>query len=129
MPSVRRKNILYVGIALTALIVGGVAITTGMQYRKTVLKARESVLIDNLAGLRTAVKKYTLEQELAPQSLDDLVKAGYVRDIPSDPITGKKDWRVTQGEVERASKKVNGIVDVHSASAEKSSIGSPYNQW
>lgn len=128
MPSVR-KTIVYL-ILLAALVMGiTIAGITGIRYQKTVLKARESVLIDNLTRLREAVKEYTLNQDTPPKSLDDLVKAGYLREIPDDPITGHKDWQVTEAELVRETTKVKGIVDVHSASLRDSSKGIPYNQW
>jgi general secretion pathway protein G len=123
-----RKTVVYI-VVLATLILGVVVALTGMRYQKTVLNARESVLREDLVRLRAMLKEYAQKQVLPPQSLDDLVEAGYLREIPDDPITGNKDWQVTEGEFERASKKVKGIVDVHSSSARNSSIGTPYNQW
>lgn len=119
-----------VSIVVAAVLVLGIfAVIGGMQYRKAVLKTREAVLREDLAKLRAKIKEYTLNQESPPQSLDGLVKSGYLREVPVDPITDKRDWQVTEGEVERASKKVKGIVNVHSASLGIASDGTSYNQW
>ena len=59
---------------------------------------RESVLRQNLFTLRTLISQYTLDKQKAPQSLEDLVSAGYMKQIPNDPITGKPDWTVDQAQ-------------------------------
>ncbi|MBA2732923.1 MAG: hypothetical protein H0U54_08550, partial [Acidobacteria bacterium] len=71
---------------------------------------------------------FTADRGFLPQSLDDLAKAGYVREIPIDPITDEKDWKVTMGE-DPNNKGKRGIVDVHSASTAKSSEGTLYSDW
>src|SRR5512140_1384229 len=53
-------------------------------YNQTIVQARESVLRSNLATLRSVISQYTLDKQKAPQSLDDLVTAGYLRQIPPD---------------------------------------------
>ncbi len=68
-------------------------------YQQSILHARESALKQDLTTLRSAIDQYTLDKEKAPQSLDDLVQAGYLREIPKDPITGKADtWQPVQDE-------------------------------
>jgi general secretion pathway protein G len=116
-------------LVVAGLVLGNITVREGLHYQKTILKARESVLREDLTRLRAAVTEYTLKQELPPQSLDDLVKAGYLREIPDDPITGKKDWKTTEAEIERGTKKAKGIVDIHSSAVINSSNGTPYNLW
>ena len=65
-------------------------------YRASVVHARESVLCQNLFTLRSVISQYTLDKEKAPQSLDDLIQAGYMKQIPNDPMTTKPDWAVEQ---------------------------------
>jgi general secretion pathway protein G len=116
-------------VVAAVLALGVFAVIACRQYQKTVLQTREAVLREDLAKLRAEIREFTLKHESPPQSLDDLVKSGYLREVPVDPITEKRDWQVTQGEVERESKKVTGIVNVHSASRHTASDGTPYNQW
>ena len=123
-----RKIVISISVLL-ALALSVFVATTVVRYRKTVMMARESVLKDDLVRLRAAVKDYSLKHESLPQSLDDLVKGGFVREIPIDPITEKKDWQVTEGELQLAAKTARGIVDVHSASTRTSSFGTVYNKW
>src|SRR5579872_6992991 len=65
-------------------------------YRQSIVRSRESVLKENLFTLRTLILQYTLDKQKAPESLDDLVTAGYIKQIPNDPITMKPDWTVVQ---------------------------------
>src|SRR6266851_23968 len=67
-------------------------------YRQQIMHARESVLRQNLFTLRTLISQYTLDKQKAPQSLEDLVSAGYLKQIPVDPISGQVDWTVDQAQ-------------------------------
>lgn len=99
-------------------------------YNQSVIQARESVLRSNLATLRSVISQYTLDKQKAPQSLDDLVTAGYLRQIPVDPITRQSNWEVVQEDVMMAVDQQDpGITDVHSASTQNASDGTAYNTW
>jgi general secretion pathway protein G len=99
-------------------------------YNQAVVQARESVLRSNLATLRSVISQYTLDKQKAPQSLDDLVTAGYVRQIPLDPMTRQPNWEVVQEDVMMAvDQQEPGITDVHSASTANASDGTAYNTW
>src|SRR5271165_5358189 len=67
-------------------------------YQQQIKHARESVLRQNLFTLRTLISQYTLDKQKAPQALEDLMTAGYLKQIPLDPITGQADWTVDQAE-------------------------------
>lgn len=64
------------------------------QYQKSVRKAREAKLRADLFRLRTLIKQYSADRGAAPNILDDLVYAGYIREIPKDPFTGEKYWKL-----------------------------------
>ena len=101
-------------------------------YRQQIVHARESVLRQNLFTLRTLISQYTLDKQKAPQSLEDLVSAGYLKQIPIDPITGTADWTVDQAQDTISSpdqQDEGGIDDVHSASTQVGSNGTAYNTW
>jgi general secretion pathway protein G len=99
-------------------------------YNQSVIQARESVLRSNLASLRSVISQYTLDKQKAPQSLDELVTAGYLRQIPLDPITHQPNWEVVQEDVMMAVDQQDpGITDVHSASNETASDGTAYSTW
>ena len=99
-------------------------------YNRTVIQSRESVLRSNLSTLRSVISQYTLDKQKAPQSLDDLVTAGYLRQIPVDPMTKETNWEVVQEDTLMAvDQQEPGIVDAHSASSGTASDGTAYSTW
>lgn len=99
-------------------------------YNQSIVQARESVLRSNLSTLRNVISQYTLDKQKAPQGLDDLVTAGYLRQIPVDPMTRQPNWEVVQEDVLLAVDQQDpGITDVHSASNGTASDGTAYSSW
>lgn len=99
-------------------------------YNQSIVQARESVLRSNLSTLRNVISQYTLDKQKAPQSLDDLVTAGYLRQIPLDPMTRQPNWEPKQEDVMMAvDQQEPGITDVHSASNGTASDGTAYSTW
>jgi general secretion pathway protein G len=100
-------------------------------YQKSILRTKESVLKNNLFTMRTVIDNYTYDKEKAPQTLQDLVSEGYLREVPMDPISGSnQNWRLV---MEDASQSVDqsepGIFDVHSTSNKVGLDGRPYSEW
>ena len=99
------------------------------QFQKTIMHARETVLHDDLFKMRSLIDQYAADKGKLPQSLDDLVSAGYMRELPKDPITDNKDWVIATGDDPYSTQGGTGITDVHSASGDVSSEGTPYSEW
>jgi general secretion pathway protein G len=99
-------------------------------YQGVILRTKEAVLKDTLHTLRSLIDAYTADKKAAPQTLQDLVDAGYLREIPEDPITDSRTTWVTEfGDVMIPGQVTAGIVDVHSGSPAESSEGTPYSDW
>jgi general secretion pathway protein G len=99
-------------------------------YTTHVMRARESVLRQDLFTLRSVIDQYTLDKQKAPQSLEDIVQAGYLKQIPKDPMTNEANWEVVQEDILQAvDQQEPGISDVHSASSSTSSDGTAYSTW
>jgi general secretion pathway protein G len=101
------------------------------RYQASILRARETVLRDDLYTLRSVIDQYTLDKQKAPQSLQDLVEAGYLKQLPKDPFTNTSDsWvPVTDDSVMSPDQSLAGIIDVHSGSEQNSSEGTAYSSW
>ena len=100
-------------------------------YNQSILRAKESVLKQDLFQLRSLISQYTLDKQKAPQSLDDLVQAGYIKQIPLDPMTGSNStWTVDQEDsLMSVDQQDPGINDVHSGATQGSSDGTAYSTW
>jgi general secretion pathway protein G len=100
-------------------------------YQKSIVRAKESVLRNNLFTLRTMIDEYTIDKQKAPESLQDLVSDGYLRQIPQDPITGSSDtWRVIMEDTPvGGSTSSPGVFDVRSGSDKTGLDGTAYADW
>lgn len=109
------------------IILLAVAIPT---YNLSIQRARERALRDDLNILNKAIVQYTLDKQKAPQSLDDLKTAGYLDQIPVDPMTRETNWEVEQDEyIISFNQQEPGITGVHSASNAIGSNGQAYSTW
>jgi general secretion pathway protein G len=99
-------------------------------YNQSIVHAREAVLRQDLFTLRSVIDQYTLDKQKAPQALDDVVQAGYLKNIPQDPMTGQANWEVVQEDILLAVDQQDpGISDVKSASSATASDGTAYSTW
>ncbi len=99
-------------------------------YNQSVVRSREAVLRNDLFEMRSLISQYTLDKQKAPQSLDDLVSAGYIKTLPKDPMTNEANWEVVQEDVLLAVDQQDpGISDVKSASNATGSDGTAYSTW
>jgi len=109
------------------LILMGMAVA---RYEKSVLHSREAVLKQDLFIMRNAIQQYTFDKEAGPTSLEDLVSAKYLSQVPTDPITRAKDWKTASDPVLLDPQQTSpGITDVHSNSPDTALDGTPYNTW
>ncbi|MDP9169731.1 MAG: type II secretion system GspH family protein [Acidobacteriota bacterium] len=128
--SARRGFTLIELMIVMAIIVILIAVAVPF-YQKSITRAKETVLHNNLFSMRNAIDEYTYDKQKAPSALQDLVTDGYLRDVPKDPITGSSDsWKII---MEDAGQAVNatepGIYDVRSGSNLKSLEGTSYADW
>jgi general secretion pathway protein G len=99
-------------------------------YQKSILRAKESVLRNNLFTMRTMIDEYTVDKQHAPQTLDDLVTDGYLRQVPVDPITNtNQTWKTIMEDTPTDSSQPPGIFDVKSGAEGNGLDGTPYSDW
>jgi general secretion pathway protein G len=99
-------------------------------YTANVKHAKEAVLHEDLATMRGAIEQYTMDKQKAPQSGDELVQSGYLREIPLDPFTHRREWTFEEGSMLTSIDETQGGIDnVHSISQEVSTDGTTYNTW
>jgi type II secretory pathway pseudopilin PulG len=103
-------------VALLVLLLSGLfVLLIQSTYRKSIKRAMAAVSGQDLAVMRQAIKNYTTDKERPPQSLQDLLDEHCLQVIPTDPLTGKKDWVPHFGNVVVGPGKTSfGVDDVHS---------------
>jgi len=126
----RRGFTLIEMMIVMAIIVILVAIAVPF-YQKALIRAKESVLRNNLFAMRSAIDEYTVDKQKAPHALQDLVTDGYLRDVPKDPITQRTDtWKVIMEDAGQAVSQTDpGIFDVRSGSDKIGLDGTSYSEW
>jgi general secretion pathway protein G len=100
-------------------------------YTRAVQRAKESVLKNNLFTMRTVIDEYTYDKQKAPQTLQDLVSDGYLRQVPVDPMTNSADsWKLIMEDASNAANQTEpGIWDVRSGADGTSLEGTAYSEW
>jgi len=114
-------------IVISIIII--LAAITLPQYQKTIMHTREAVLRDDLFKMRSLIDQFAADKGRLPQSIDELVSEGYLREVPVDPFTGQKDWAITTGEDSNSLTGEQGMTDIHSSSSDISTDGRPYSEW
>jgi general secretion pathway protein G len=129
-PGEKGFTLLELMVVLVLILI--LAAIAAPSYRVAIIHAREAVLHDDLFTMRKLIDQYTLDKNQPPESLDDLVQAGYLRGgLPVDPFTGSNQtWQADIEEVPLSPEQtVPGVVDVHSGSTAESLEGTPYSSW
>ncbi|HEY1844352.1 MAG TPA: prepilin-type N-terminal cleavage/methylation domain-containing protein [Buttiauxella sp.] len=93
------------------------------KYFQQIDRAKEVVLKHNLKMLRLSIDQYRRDRGFSPEELESLVSDGYLRQLPIDPVTDKRDsWQVKRDDAGQ-------LIDVHSGSQKNSLQGMPYANW
>jgi general secretion pathway protein G len=127
--SARGFTLIELLIVITLLVV---LATIGMPtYTNSVRRAREATLKEDLFRMRDAIDQYYADKTKYPQSLQDLVTDGYLREIPKDPITDSRDtWTTVPAEPDPNNPAAEpGIYNVKSGSEATSLEGTKYSEW
>src|SRR5258708_650198 len=97
-------------VAIIAILLG-IAIPI---YRVHLVHAREAVLREDLSSLRQTIAQFTQDKQRPPDSLDEMVSAGYLSSIPKDPFTNTADWQTVAEESFLSDQTPSDIGNAHS---------------
>ena len=127
----RRRGYTIIELIIVMAIISILVAIAVPLYQKSLMRTKESLLKNNLFTLRTVIDEYTFDKQKAPQTLQDLVDQGYLRNVPLDPMTGNsQSWRVIMEDaITSVDQTAPGIYDVRSGSDKKSLEGTMYSEW
>ncbi|MFA7146338.1 MAG: type II secretion system protein [Candidatus Ozemobacteraceae bacterium] len=118
----RKKGFTLIELSVVVAIIGVLVAAVTPMYSKSVTRAKESALKQNLHTFRSLISDYYKDNEKWPESLDTLVKDGYLRSVPADPFTNRADtWVYVPSE-----EGLNDLYDVKSGAEGLSLDGKKY---
>jgi general secretion pathway protein G len=123
----RGFTLLEMVMVMTIIVI--LAVIGVTSYQQVQLRARETLLKEDLNTMRKLLDQYEADRENLPQAIDDLVSAGYMREVPTDPMTGEKDWTTEMGESVLSRESVQGIINIHSNAQGQGSDGKAYSEY
>lgn len=135
MRIIKRLRHLSPGFTLVELlivmtVIGILASISVPSYQRSLIKARETVLMEDLYQIRRATDAYYADHAAYPESLEDLINKRYLRGVPRDPFTRESEWECIPPEAtDDGELAPGGCYDFRSVSDLVGLNGIPYNEW
>ncbi|MGH6645581.1 type II secretion system protein [Aquabacterium sp.] len=124
----RKQGFTLIELIVVMAIIALLASVVAPRYFRSVDNAREASLRTSLNVMRDAIDKYLGDRGRYPDSLDELVQRGYIRQIPQDPVTGRPDsWQMLPPPADSMNQ--GGMADVRSGATGKGQDGTPFSDW
>ena len=125
------KGFTLIELLVVVAIIGILAGVVVGQYRRSIIKAKEAVLKENLFNTRNSINLYFADKGKYPFDLTSLVDDKYLRDVPYDPITqSKTSWILISAELGEEDISLEpGIADLKSGADGYALDGSAFGDW
>ncbi|TDI45334.1 MAG: type II secretion system protein [Acidobacteria bacterium] len=126
------RGFTLIEMLIVVALIGILATIAVGQYQRSIVKAKEAALLENLFVMRSQINNYFADKGEYPYDLQTLVDEHYLKRIPNDPITRSRDtWVVTYSDLgnEEDISTEQGIEDVRSGADRLAIDGTPYADW
>jgi general secretion pathway protein G len=126
----QRAGFTLIELLIVMSIIGILASIAAPSVQRHVIRARETVLLEDLYQMRGAIDAFYADKTRYPESLDELVESKYLRGIPRDPFTSEAEWECLPPEPSLEGELAEGgCYDPHSTSDMVGLNGIPYREW
>lgn len=124
------RGFTLVELLIVMTVIGILASISVPSYKRSLIKARETVLMEDLYQIRRATDAYYADHAAYPESLEDLINKRYLRGVPRDPFTNESEWECIPPEAtDDGELAPGGCYDFRSVSDLVGLNGIPYNEW
>ena len=124
------RGFTLVELLIVMTVIGILASISVPSYQRSLIKARETVLMEDLYQIRRATDAFYADNAAYPESLEDLINKRYLRGVPRDPFTGESEWECIPPEAtDDGELAPGGCYDFRSVSDLVGLNGIPYNEW
>lgn len=115
---------LLVVLSIMALLTALVA----PRYFGALDRGKEQALMTSLGVMREAIDRFAADKGRYPVNLEELAQARYIRAVPDDPITGRRDTWITMVAPPDA-QMGDGVADVRSGAIGQARDGTRFADW
>lgn len=106
-----RRGFTLIELVMVMALIGLLLSLAVPRYFTSVEQGKARVRQQNIATMRDALDKFFSDQGRYPDTLAEMVEKRYLREVPTDPITGAANWRL----VAPTDPALGGIYDVRIA--------------
>ena len=127
----RQRGFTLIELLVVIAIIGILSVVAVANFRRSIVKAKEAALQQDLYTMRTLINQYFADKGKYPADISALVQDHYLQAIPKDPFTDSPDsWVVEQAEQDESDISTEpGIVNVRSGSDGTSLDGRSYSEF